>query len=140
MGARGVVWPASGFAAAAAAVCGCLAVFTWAALLSPHGADAGCGDRETPNCCSGRDNECSEFTRRKTTCYCDTYCQRTGDCCEDYRPPLHPLTPSTSPSLHPLLLSTSSSSTSSTPILSTLQPLQPLQPSTPSSLQPLHPP
>ncbi|XP_064209356.1 somatomedin-B and thrombospondin type-1 domain-containing protein isoform X1 [Anguilla rostrata] len=48
-------------------------------------AEAGCAERENPNCCTGRNNECHEFSRRKTVCYCDTYCQKTGDCCEDYQ-------------------------------------------------------
>uniref|UniRef100_H2LAA8 Si:dkey-178e17.3 n=1 Tax=Oryzias latipes TaxID=8090 RepID=H2LAA8_ORYLA len=47
--------------------------------------EAGCRERMSPNCCSGRNNDCYESSRRKTVCYCDTYCQKTGDCCEDYR-------------------------------------------------------
>ncbi|XP_056628517.1 somatomedin-B and thrombospondin type-1 domain-containing protein isoform X1 [Triplophysa dalaica] len=47
--------------------------------------ESGCADRPSPKCCPGRNNECVEFTGRKTVCYCDTYCQRTGDCCEDYQ-------------------------------------------------------
>ncbi|XP_017267620.1 somatomedin-B and thrombospondin type-1 domain-containing protein isoform X2 [Kryptolebias marmoratus] len=51
--------------------------------------EAGCRERESPNCCSGRDNECVEYTRRKTLCYCDSYCQKTRDCCEDYHHVCH---------------------------------------------------
>ncbi|XP_051524513.1 somatomedin-B and thrombospondin type-1 domain-containing protein-like isoform X1 [Myxocyprinus asiaticus] len=51
--------------------------------------DAGCADRPSPRCCPGRNNECVEFTGRKTVCYCDTYCMRTGDCCDDYHTACH---------------------------------------------------
>ncbi|XP_062400157.1 thrombospondin type-1 domain-containing protein 7A [Sardina pilchardus] len=64
------------------ALCGLL-VFLLGMSVQP--AQAGCGERESPNCCSGRNNECFEYTKRKTVCYCDTYCQKTGDCCEDYK-------------------------------------------------------
>lgn len=63
-------------------VCGYLAMFSGVIISQ---ADAGCGERESPNCCTGRNNECFEYTKRKTVCYCDTYCQKTGDCCEDYQ-------------------------------------------------------
>lgn len=63
-------------------VCGYFAFFC--GELFP-GAEAGCRERENPNCCTGRNNDCFEYTRRKTVCYCDTYCQKTGDCCEDYQ-------------------------------------------------------
>lgn len=63
-------------------VCGYLAFFC--GEIVPR-AEAGCRERESPNCCTGRNNECLEYTRRKTVCYCDTYCQKTGDCCEDYQ-------------------------------------------------------
>ncbi|XP_042297923.1 somatomedin-B and thrombospondin type-1 domain-containing protein-like isoform X2 [Sceloporus undulatus] len=49
----------------------------------PH-AEGGCANRETHKCCPGRNNDCSAFSRRRTPCYCDTYCEKTGDCCEDY--------------------------------------------------------
>ncbi|XP_026877969.2 somatomedin-B and thrombospondin type-1 domain-containing protein isoform X1 [Electrophorus electricus] len=49
------------------------------------GAEAGCEERKSPNCCTGRNNDCFEYTKRKSVCYCDAYCQKTGDCCEDYR-------------------------------------------------------
>ncbi|TWW60099.1 hypothetical protein D4764_05G0001890 [Takifugu flavidus] len=63
-------------------VCGYVAFFC--GELFP-GAEAGCRERENPNCCTGRNNDCFEYTRSKTVCYCDTYCQKTGDCCEDYQ-------------------------------------------------------
>lgn len=63
-------------------VCGYFAVFC--GELFPR-AEAGCRVRESPNCCTGRNNHCFEYTRSKTVCYCDTYCQKTGDCCEDYQ-------------------------------------------------------
>ncbi|KAK2837856.1 hypothetical protein Q5P01_015068 [Channa striata] len=63
-------------------VCGYLALFCGDIVLR---AEAGCRERESPNCCTGRNNECFEYTRRKTVCYCDAYCQKTGDCCEDYQ-------------------------------------------------------
>lgn len=77
MGARGWSSARLGFV-----VCGYLAFFC--GELVPQ-AEAGCRERESPNCCTGRNNECFEYTKRKTVCYCDTYCQKTGDCCEDYR-------------------------------------------------------
>ncbi|KAK1156586.1 somatomedin-B and thrombospondin type-1 domain-containing protein-like isoform X1 [Acipenser oxyrinchus oxyrinchus] len=61
--------------------CGYLAVLGM--LIQP--AEAGCTDRANPKCCTGRNNECFEFTRRKAVCFCDTYCQKTGDCCADYQ-------------------------------------------------------
>ncbi|KAL0187391.1 hypothetical protein M9458_019061, partial [Cirrhinus mrigala] len=36
----------------------------------------------TPRCCPGRNNE-------RTVCYCDTYCKRSGDCCDDYQTVCH---------------------------------------------------
>lgn len=63
-------------------VCGYLVFFCGG--IVPQ-AEAGCRERESPNCCTGRNNECFEYTKRKTVCYCDTYCQKTGDCCEDYQ-------------------------------------------------------
>ncbi|KAL4646562.1 somatomedin-B and thrombospondin type-1 domain-containing protein-like isoform X2 [Arapaima gigas] len=47
-------------------------------------AEAGCGARGNPRCCGGRNNECSAMSGHRTVCYCDTYCRKTGDCCEDY--------------------------------------------------------
>ncbi|KAG9269951.1 somatomedin-B and thrombospondin type-1 domain-containing protein-like isoform X1 [Astyanax mexicanus] len=69
-----------------AALCGalCGALLCVSGLWLP-GARAGCADRESPACCTGRNNECAELNRRKTACYCDSYCEKTGDCCEDYR-------------------------------------------------------
>ncbi|MED6243678.1 hypothetical protein ATANTOWER_024991 [Ataeniobius toweri] len=63
-------------------VCGYLAFFCTEFVPT---AEAGCRERENQNCCPGRDNECFEYTRRKTVCYCDSYCQKTRDCCEDYQ-------------------------------------------------------
>ncbi|XP_077572218.1 somatomedin-B and thrombospondin type-1 domain-containing protein isoform X1 [Stigmatopora nigra] len=62
-------------------LCGCLAFLC--GVTVPR-VEAGCRQRESPNCCTGRNNDCSEYTRRKTPCYCDTYCHKTGDCCDDY--------------------------------------------------------
>lgn len=77
MGARGWRSARLGFV-----VCGYLA-FVCGGLVRP--AEAGCGQRESPSCCTGRNNECFEYSRRKTVCYCDAYCQKTRDCCEDYQ-------------------------------------------------------
>lgn len=77
MGARGWSSARLGFV-----VCGYLAFFC-GELVPP--AEAGCRQRESPNCCTGRNNECFEYSSRKTVCYCDTYCQKTRDCCEDYQ-------------------------------------------------------
>ncbi|XP_069726967.1 properdin-like isoform X1 [Phaenicophaeus curvirostris] len=35
-------------------------------------------------CCPGRNNACWAGGSRRARCYCDSYCERTGDCCEDY--------------------------------------------------------
>ncbi|KFW81612.1 Somatomedin-B and thrombospondin type-1 domain-containing protein, partial [Manacus vitellinus] len=35
-------------------------------------------------CCPGRNNVCWAPSARRAHCYCDSYCQRTGDCCQDY--------------------------------------------------------
>ncbi|NWR81767.1 SBSPO protein, partial [Centropus unirufus] len=35
-------------------------------------------------CCPGRNNACWALGTRRARCYCDSYCERTGDCCEDY--------------------------------------------------------
>ncbi|XP_066466129.1 somatomedin-B and thrombospondin type-1 domain-containing protein-like [Tiliqua scincoides] len=57
----------------------------WLSAVVPlHGVEGGCGDRETHKCCPGRNNDCSDFNLRRTLCYCDAYCTKTGDCCEDY--------------------------------------------------------
>ncbi|PKK25977.1 somatomedin-B and thrombospondin type-1 domain-containing protein [Columba livia] len=45
------------------------------------GAAGGCWQR----CCPGRNNACWALGTHRARCYCDSYCQRTGDCCEDYR-------------------------------------------------------
>lgn len=36
-------------------------------------------------CCPGRNNACWATGARRTRCYCDSYCERTGDCCQDYQ-------------------------------------------------------
>ncbi|MBN3311659.1 SBSPO protein, partial [Atractosteus spatula] len=63
--------------------CGFLAIFLGMFLRR---SEAGCAKREDSKCCTGRNNECYEYTRRRSVCYCDTYCQKTGDCCDDYQP------------------------------------------------------
>ncbi|KAM6052362.1 uncharacterized protein VSU04_011741 isoform 2-T2 [Chlamydotis macqueenii] len=35
-------------------------------------------------CCPGRNNACWVPGTRRARCYCDSYCERTGDCCHDY--------------------------------------------------------
>lgn len=45
------------------------------------GATGSCRHR----CCPGRNNACWVPGARRARCYCDSYCERTGDCCEDYR-------------------------------------------------------
>ncbi|NXS51737.1 SBSPO protein, partial [Brachypteracias leptosomus] len=35
-------------------------------------------------CCLGRNNACWALGTGRAHCYCDLYCERTGDCCEDY--------------------------------------------------------
>lgn len=63
-------------------VCGYLAFYCGEVV--PR-AEAGCGERDNPKCCTGRNNDCFEYSKRKTVCYCDAYCQKTGDCCDDYQ-------------------------------------------------------
>ncbi|NXT26863.1 SBSPO protein, partial [Syrrhaptes paradoxus] len=36
-------------------------------------------------CCPGRNNACWAPGTHRARCYCDSYCERTGDCCEDYQ-------------------------------------------------------
>ncbi|XP_041059147.1 somatomedin-B and thrombospondin type-1 domain-containing protein [Carcharodon carcharias] len=60
----------------------CYGALTLAACLL--GVAGGCFHRENPKCCTGRNNDCWDFTRRRAVCYCDAYCEKTGDCCEDY--------------------------------------------------------
>ncbi|XP_049660536.1 somatomedin-B and thrombospondin type-1 domain-containing protein-like isoform X3 [Accipiter gentilis] len=45
------------------------------------GATGSCQHR----CCPGRNNACWVAGARWARCYCDSYCERTGDCCKDYR-------------------------------------------------------
>uniref|UniRef100_A0A1A8EPA9 SMB domain-containing protein n=1 Tax=Nothobranchius korthausae TaxID=1143690 RepID=A0A1A8EPA9_9TELE len=77
MGARGWSSARLGFV-----VCGYFAFFS-SEFVRP--AEAGCRERESPNCCTGRDNDCFDYSKRKTVCFCDSYCQKTRDCCEDYQ-------------------------------------------------------
>lgn len=44
------------------------------------GAAGGCWHQ----CCPGRNNACWAAGAHRARCYCDSYCERTGDCCEDY--------------------------------------------------------
>ncbi|XP_064377895.1 somatomedin-B and thrombospondin type-1 domain-containing protein-like [Dromaius novaehollandiae] len=53
-----------------------------AACLAGAGAGAGAGCRH--RCCPGRNNECWAAGGGRARCYCDEYCEKTGDCCEDY--------------------------------------------------------
>ncbi|XP_039258926.1 somatomedin-B and thrombospondin type-1 domain-containing protein-like [Styela clava] len=43
--------------------------------------DGGCMD--TGICCPGRNNSC-RFTLQLQTCYCDEFCSKSEDCCDDY--------------------------------------------------------
>ncbi|XP_021268665.1 somatomedin-B and thrombospondin type-1 domain-containing protein-like [Numida meleagris] len=36
-------------------------------------------------CCPGRNNACWATGAHRARCYCDSYCERTGDCCQDYQ-------------------------------------------------------
>ncbi|XP_067862201.1 somatomedin-B and thrombospondin type-1 domain-containing protein isoform X2 [Heptranchias perlo] len=65
---------------------GYLALYCGAFTLTVclRGAVGGCFDRENPKCCTGRNNDCWDLTRRRMVCYCDAYCHKTADCCEDY--------------------------------------------------------
>ncbi|XP_028853086.1 somatomedin-B and thrombospondin type-1 domain-containing protein isoform X2 [Denticeps clupeoides] len=67
-------------------LCGLLLCLSGTCVYRVQG---GCADRDSGGCCPGRDNDCVGYTKRKSVCYCDTYCQRTGDCCEDYRRVCH---------------------------------------------------
>ncbi|XP_034647104.1 somatomedin-B and thrombospondin type-1 domain-containing protein-like isoform X1 [Trachemys scripta elegans] len=65
---------------------GCWVLY-WGWLLAAghlRGAEAGCGRRGSPRCCPGRNNACADLSGSQAPCYCDTYCEKTGDCCEDY--------------------------------------------------------
>ncbi|XP_068013208.1 somatomedin-B and thrombospondin type-1 domain-containing protein-like [Melanerpes formicivorus] len=44
------------------------------------GATGSCRHR----CCPGRNNACWAPGARRARCYCDSYCERTGDCCRDF--------------------------------------------------------
>ncbi|XP_060105390.1 somatomedin-B and thrombospondin type-1 domain-containing protein-like isoform X2 [Heteronotia binoei] len=57
----------------------------WLLTIGPlNGIEGGCGNREVHKCCPGRNNDCLDFSWRRMPCYCDNYCEKTGDCCEDY--------------------------------------------------------
>ncbi|KAM9329693.1 somatomedin-B and thrombospondin type-1 domain-containing protein-like [Gastrophryne carolinensis] len=54
----------------------------WA--IQVPGGRCSCAKRLHPRCCPGRNNACTGITPAGTECYCDGYCHRTADCCEDY--------------------------------------------------------
>lgn len=64
-------------------------ILTFALLIS-HLDAGGCSDEGSRGlCCSGRNNSCSAKGPRLNhdkhkTCFCDSYCLKTGDCCLDY--------------------------------------------------------
>lgn len=68
----------------------CLVVFIIASFI--HLSDASCADGGPdggPLCCLGKDNDCTAegyqiFARSYGTCYCDTACVNTRDCCTDF--------------------------------------------------------
>uniref|UniRef100_F7BE19 SMB domain-containing protein n=2 Tax=Ciona intestinalis TaxID=7719 RepID=F7BE19_CIOIN len=64
-----------------AAVCSVCMIIT---LISD--AEAGCED--IGRCCSGKSTGCKysygSSGRHGRVCYCDEYCQKSGDCCSDY--------------------------------------------------------
>ncbi|XP_063313116.1 somatomedin-B and thrombospondin type-1 domain-containing protein-like [Pelobates fuscus] len=61
-----------------------LLLFAVWAVQVPGGQSV-CARRGPPRCCTGRNNACTGVSPAGTTCYCDTYCHRSADCCEDYR-------------------------------------------------------
>lgn len=50
-------------------------------LLAASYVLGGCRHR----CCPGRNNACWAPGAHRARCYCDSYCERTGDCCQDYQ-------------------------------------------------------
>ncbi|XP_071880366.1 somatomedin-B and thrombospondin type-1 domain-containing protein-like [Anas platyrhynchos] len=50
-------------------------------LLAASYVLGGCRHR----CCPGRNNACWAPGTHRARCYCDSYCERTGDCCQDYQ-------------------------------------------------------
>ncbi|XP_068064976.1 somatomedin-B and thrombospondin type-1 domain-containing protein-like isoform X2 [Anomalospiza imberbis] len=57
----------------------------WAGWLLATGCLVGATGSCRHRCCPGRNNACWAPGARRARCYCDSYCQRTGDCCRDYR-------------------------------------------------------
>ncbi|XP_062360400.1 somatomedin-B and thrombospondin type-1 domain-containing protein-like isoform X2 [Cinclus cinclus] len=56
----------------------------WAGWLLAAGCLVGATGSCRHRCCPGRNNTCWAPAARRARCYCDSYCQRTGDCCQDY--------------------------------------------------------
>ncbi|OWK60159.1 hypothetical protein RLOC_00008861 [Lonchura striata] len=56
----------------------------WAGWLLATGCLVGATGSCRQRCCPGRNNACWAPGARRARCYCDSYCQRTGDCCQDY--------------------------------------------------------
>ncbi|XP_053849705.1 SCO-spondin-like isoform X1 [Vidua macroura] len=56
----------------------------WAGWLLATGCLVGATGSCRHRCCPGRNNACWAPGARRARCYCDSYCQRTGDCCQDY--------------------------------------------------------
>lgn len=56
----------------------------WAGWLLATGCLLGATGSCRHRCCPGRNNACWAPGARRARCYCDSYCQRTGDCCQDY--------------------------------------------------------
>ncbi|XP_064248266.1 SCO-spondin-like isoform X2 [Passer domesticus] len=56
----------------------------WAGWLLAAGCLVGATGSCRHRCCPGRNNVCWAPGARRARCYCDSYCQRTGDCCQDY--------------------------------------------------------
>lgn len=56
----------------------------WAGWLLATGCLVGATGSCRHRCCPGRNNACWAPGTRRALCYCDSYCQRTGDCCQDY--------------------------------------------------------
>ncbi|XP_068887521.1 somatomedin-B and thrombospondin type-1 domain-containing protein-like isoform X1 [Aphelocoma coerulescens] len=56
----------------------------WAGWLLATGCLVGAAGSCRHRCCPGRNNACWAPGTRRALCYCDSYCQRTGDCCQDY--------------------------------------------------------
>ncbi|XP_072792326.1 uncharacterized protein [Taeniopygia guttata] len=56
----------------------------WAGWLLAAGCLVGATGSCRQRCCPGRNNACWAPGAPRARCYCDSYCQRTGDCCQDY--------------------------------------------------------